>query len=110
MDLSLIRKMIVARHIQSYAQLHHYIGLISHNCCKYNGKESDYGMVARDFEAMADHIIRTTVCAAHAKQGDPQSTSTAATSTAAAATTLAITTVAASKSVEEIKMPPPTAK
>jgi hypothetical protein len=110
MDLSLIRKMIVARHIQSYAQLHHYIGLISHNCCKYNGKESDYGMVARDFEAMADHIIRTTVCAALSKQGDsnPQSTSTA---TAASTAAAAINTVPASQSAEEEnKMPPPTAK
>jgi hypothetical protein len=43
MDLSLIRKMIVARKVQSYADLHQYVGLISHNCVKYNGRETDYG-------------------------------------------------------------------
>jgi Bromodomain len=61
MDLSLIRKMIVSRRIQSYADLHQYIGLISHNCVKYNGRESDYGIVAREFEAMADEAIRQAV-------------------------------------------------
>jgi Bromodomain len=103
-DLSLIRKMIVTRHIQSYATLHQYIALISHNCCKYNGRESDYGIVARDFEGMADHIIRTTVSAAHAKQQQQEPTSS---STATAATTATATAVTAtvSRSVDD-KMPP----
>jgi Bromodomain len=103
-DLSLIRKMIVTRHIQSYAALHHYIALISHNCCKYNGRESDYGMVARDFEAMADHIIRTTVSAAHAKAQQEPSTSTATIVASATASAFAATV---SKSVDK-KMPAPT--
>jgi Bromodomain len=93
MDLSLIRKMIVTRrYVTSYADLHQYIALISHNCCKYNGKESDYGMVARDFEAMADQIIRMTVSAVHAKQQEhqeQQSTVSSASTSAAAATTTA---------------------
>lgn len=38
MDLSLIRKMIVARMIKTYAELHQRIGLICHNCVKYNGR------------------------------------------------------------------------
>jgi hypothetical protein len=38
MDLSLIRKMIVARMVKSYADLHIRIGLICHNCVKYNGR------------------------------------------------------------------------
>jgi Bromodomain len=61
MDLSLIRKMIVARKIKSYADLHMHVGLISHNCVKYNGRETDYGVVARDFEAMADETILQTI-------------------------------------------------
>jgi hypothetical protein len=61
MDLSMIRKLIVARTIKSYAELHQYIGLISHNCVKYNGRESEYGRVAREFEAAADELIRQAV-------------------------------------------------
>ena len=61
MDLGLIRKMIVARKIVSYADLHMHIGLISHNCVKYNGRETDYGVVARNFESMADAFIRQAV-------------------------------------------------
>jgi hypothetical protein len=37
MDLSLIRKQIVTNHIQTYVDLHTALGLISHNCVKYNG-------------------------------------------------------------------------
>lgn len=37
MDLSLIRKRIVANNIQTYSDLHAALGLISHNCVKYNG-------------------------------------------------------------------------
>lgn len=37
MDLSLIRKRIVANNIQTYTDLHTALGLISHNCVKYNG-------------------------------------------------------------------------
>lgn len=38
MDLNLIRKMIIARQIKSYSQLHQRLGLICHNCVKYNGR------------------------------------------------------------------------
>ena len=37
-DLGLIRKMIIARVIVSFAHLHQRIGLISHNCVKFNGR------------------------------------------------------------------------
>jgi Bromodomain len=37
MELSLIRKRIVANNIQTFADLHGALGLISHNCVKYNG-------------------------------------------------------------------------
>jgi Bromodomain len=37
MDLSLIRQRIVTNNIQTYADLHRALGLISHNCVKYNG-------------------------------------------------------------------------
>jgi len=66
MDLSLVRKMIVTRHITCFQQLHLYIGIIAHNCLKYNGRETDYGIVARDFEGVADEIIRQAVLNADA--------------------------------------------
>jgi hypothetical protein len=37
-DLSLVRKMIVSRIIKSYSDFHQRIGLICHNCMKYNGR------------------------------------------------------------------------
>lgn len=37
MDLSLIRKLIVSGKITTFQQLHDKIGLICHNCVKYNG-------------------------------------------------------------------------
>lgn len=63
MDLSLVRKLIVSRHCKSLADLHMYLGLIAHNCVKYNGRETEYGIVAREFEQMADDIIRQAVWA-----------------------------------------------
>jgi hypothetical protein len=99
MDLSMVRKLIVARQVCSYAELHQYIGLISHNCVKYNGRESDYGRVAREFEAAAEELIRQAVVqqaavAPHvAAQPAPQvktatkSSSATTTTTATAATT-----------------------
>lgn len=61
MDLGMIRKMILVGNIQSFADLHHYVSLISHNCVKFNGRESDYGRVARDFETAAVDLIRQEV-------------------------------------------------
>jgi hypothetical protein len=37
-DLTLVRKMIVSRIIKSYFDFHQRIGLICHNCMKYNGR------------------------------------------------------------------------
>lgn len=61
MDLSLVRKMIVARILTSYSEVHQRIRLISHNCVKYNGRESDYGVVAREFEAVVDEYMAAAV-------------------------------------------------
>ncbi|CAB9509437.1 Bromodomain [Seminavis robusta] len=61
MDLSLVRKMIVAKILTSYSDVHQKIRLICHNCVKYNGRESDYGVVARDFEACVDEYIYNAV-------------------------------------------------
>lgn len=61
MDLSMIRKLIVARHVKSFQELHEFVGLIVHNCVKYNGRESDYGNVAREFERAADELILQAV-------------------------------------------------
>lgn len=90
MDLSLIRKMIVARKVQSFSEMHQYVGLISHNCVKYNGRETDYGMVAREFEAMADECIRQAVTAAeNAPPVAPTGAAVVTTSAVAAATATA---------------------
>jgi len=61
MDLSLIRKMIVARMIKSYANLHQRIALICHNCVKFNGRESDYAILTREFEDYVDEKILEVV-------------------------------------------------
>jgi Bromodomain len=61
MDLSLIRKRIVTNNIQTLADLHMALGLITHNCVKYNGRETDYGRVAREFEALVDSVILQAV-------------------------------------------------
>ena len=57
MDLSMVRKQILARQINSYADLHRRLGLIAFNCLKFNGRESDYGAVAKDFERAADEMV-----------------------------------------------------
>ena len=37
-DLSLVRKMISGGHVVSFRDLHRRVGLICHNCVKYNGR------------------------------------------------------------------------
>jgi hypothetical protein len=105
MDLSLIRKMIVARKVQSYADLHQYVGLISHNCVKYNGRETDYGMVAREFEAMADFFIRQAVSAAGNATPIPPS-APASTPVPAVSVASAPTAVVATSSVAAVAKAP----
>lgn len=61
MDLSLVRKMVTSQQIQSLEDLHTKIALICHNCVKFNGGASDYGLVAKDFEAYVDDAIITAV-------------------------------------------------
>ncbi|KAL7532267.1 hypothetical protein ACHAWF_004066, partial [Thalassiosira exigua] len=81
MDLSLIRKMIVARMIKSFSSLHQRVGLICHNCVKFNGRESDYAVITRDFEDHVDDKVLEAVKNASATYG----TTAAASGTAAAA-------------------------
>lgn len=71
MDLSLIRKLIVAGSITSYKDFHEYASLISHNCVKFNGRESDYGILARDFEQASDEAIRQAVLSGPATRRTP---------------------------------------
>lgn len=66
MDLSLVRKRIVVENITTLEQLHQSMALIAHNCVKYNGRNSDYGRIAVEFEAMADNIILQAVRQQHA--------------------------------------------
>ena len=53
-DLGLIKKMIVCGHIQTFEELHQKIGMICHNCVLFNGRESDYAILTRDFENYVD--------------------------------------------------------
>jgi len=53
-DLNLIRKMIVCGHITTFEEMHQKIGLICHNCVKFNGRESDYALLTREFESYVD--------------------------------------------------------
>jgi len=89
MDLSLIRKMIVARMIKSFSSLHQRVGLICHNCVKFNGRESDYAVLTRDFEEHVDDKVLEAVKNATAAAV----AASAAASTAAAPTALAATAV-----------------
>ena len=61
MDLSLVRKLILAEKIRSYRDFAQRIHLIGHNCVKYNGRESDYALVTREFESYASEYIITAV-------------------------------------------------
>lgn len=56
-DLTLIKKLILCGHINTFEKLHSYIGLICHNCVKFNGRYSDYALLTRDFEAYVDDSI-----------------------------------------------------
>jgi hypothetical protein len=87
MDLSLVRKRIVVKNIQSFRELHESIALIAHNCVKYNGRETDYGKVARDFEVMADQMILQAV-----SQYNQSKTTTEATATTTKTSNAAVTT------------------
>jgi hypothetical protein len=68
MDLTLMRKLILAGNISSYKDFHEYAALISHNCVKFNGRDSDYGMLAREFERVVDDMIRHAVVSGPAMQ------------------------------------------
>mmetsp|Transcript_16374 Transcript_16374/g.24764 ORF Transcript_16374/g.24764 Transcript_16374/m.24764 type:complete len:363 (-) Transcript_16374:95-1183(-) len=88
-DLSLIRKMIVCRMIKSYAGFHRCVGLICHNCVKFNGRESDYSALTRDFEDNVDEkvleAVRNAAAAAAAAKAAAESKAVAATATDGAA-------------------------
>jgi len=87
MDLSLVRKMIVARMIKSFSSLHQRVGLICHNCVKFNGRESDYAVLTRDFEDHVDDKVLEAVKNAVATAAAAATSSTAAVPTAATALT-----------------------
>ena len=53
-DLGLIKKMIICGHIQTFEELHQKIGMICHNCVLFNGRESDYAILTREFENYVD--------------------------------------------------------
>jgi hypothetical protein len=49
MDLSLIRKLIMADLVTTLAHFHNVTNLMLFNCIKFNGKESEYGELTRSF-------------------------------------------------------------
>ena len=53
-DLTLIKKMVICGYITTFEELHQNIGLICHNCVKFNGRDSDYSMLTREFENYVD--------------------------------------------------------
>lgn len=53
-DMALIKKFVLCGHIQTFERLHEYIGMICHNCVKFNGRYSDYAMLTKDFESYVD--------------------------------------------------------
>lgn len=103
MDLSMVRKMITARMIKSYSELHQRIGLICHNCIKYNGRESDYGVVTREFEAMVDDYILGAVETAAAVAKAAQAAAAVAPPAAPATTAPAVAGSAPSPAAAAVK-------
>ena len=95
MDLSLIRKLIVSRMVTSYAELRAQVGLICHDCLKYNGRESDYGVVAREFEAVVDDMITAAVMARSVHKEPSASSSSRPSSSMSAAEPKSSTTASA---------------
>lgn len=89
-DVSLVKKMVQAGQVRSFRDLHERMGLISHNCCKYNGRESDYGAVSRDFEAYVDDAIISAVNVYNynAKKAAAEAATAAATAGAGAGATV----------------------
>eukprot|EP01083_Nonionella_stella_P084155 232901_1 len=53
-DMTLIKKMVLCGYINTFQELHQQIGLICHNCVKFNGRDSDYSMLTREFETYVD--------------------------------------------------------
>ena len=53
-DLTMIKKMVLCEYIQTFEDLYQHIGLICHNCVKFNGRDSDYSMLTREFENYVD--------------------------------------------------------
>jgi len=95
MDLSLVRKMIVARMIKSFASLHQRVGLICHNCVKFNGRESDYAVLTRDFEEHVDDKVLEAV--KNATAATAAATAAATTTASATASAAVLTATATSK-------------
>jgi hypothetical protein len=46
--------MVVCGAIGTFEDLYQHIGLICHNCVKFNGRDSDYSMLTREFENYVD--------------------------------------------------------
>lgn len=53
-DITLLKKFVLCGYIQTFQELHQQAGLIAHNCVKFNGRDSDYSIIAREFENYVD--------------------------------------------------------
>mmetsp|Transcript_54208 Transcript_54208/g.131528 ORF Transcript_54208/g.131528 Transcript_54208/m.131528 type:complete len:527 (+) Transcript_54208:48-1628(+) len=118
MDLSVMRKLILARTMKSYKDFSQRVALISHNCVKYNGRESDYALVAREFESVCSEFIWIAVQDEIAEGATAAGLSSAAISAPAAAAAAAAATLAtkstfsenaasSEKNVDTSEKPPP---
>ena len=56
-DMTLLKKFVLCGYIQTFQELHQQAGLIVHNCVKFNGRDSDYSIIAKEFEHYVDDSI-----------------------------------------------------
>jgi hypothetical protein len=56
-DMALLKKFVLCGYIRTFQELHQQAGLIVHNCVKFNGRDSDYSIIAKDFEHYIDDSI-----------------------------------------------------
>mmetsp|Transcript_32458 Transcript_32458/g.65771 ORF Transcript_32458/g.65771 Transcript_32458/m.65771 type:complete len:448 (-) Transcript_32458:91-1434(-) len=108
LDLSLVKKMVQAGMIRTFRELHERMGLICHNCVKYNGRESDYGGVTRDFEGYVDDsiILAVRTYNVNAERAAAAAAAAAAKTTEASAATAPVSAATSASVVGEGTAPP----
>jgi hypothetical protein len=57
MDLGLLRKLMVTGDVTTIKGVADNVGIMCHNCVKFNGKESDYAILTREYEQYCKDTI-----------------------------------------------------